>query len=861
MMNQCVCLELFILACLFCSVLSDTPANCSYDSVKGQWTFYIGPGGGDKTINCSEQFEIANKLGLTLKYPDIASVDGEADSNDGFWTMIYNQGFEVVVGGRKYFAFSNYTGKVSHCQSTLNGWSHDISGNDWACYYGVKEPISLAAGVQGISEQVYSDSEFPEDPDSPKTSVKRLAESDSVLEESHEEAKSLEESNKGTSKVVSSDSVEEESAKESNKGTSKLVSSDSVGEESHGEAKESNKGTSKLVSSDSVEEELHEEAKDNNKGTSKLFSSDSVEEESHEGSSVDLDRKYVKNPDFVRKVNEVADTWVAVHYPEFETMTLRDLRMMGGWTTASSREHQRDLAVELDEVAQSVRGNYSSEDESGSASARNGESKQGTLDRAENKEANTTIQSSTDDVVDRGSRKEQRTHDHTVNEGVGTRIQSSTDSVSGRERRMGHRPLRRELKHFYQEEARRDYEEGRGVHSERKQRHSDFRRQGVPNSASSSDRHGQSEQASGRKSYQEDIDRELLEAIQIDLLGQGDGRDVLFDQLMMQRSRDESSRRISGVYSHLDDGYNSFAGTQREQMLQRFRDRVASGDDKQLVTPVDSSYLPIPNNFNPEHHHRHPQQHHGGEGANFNDPPSTSGRPLSYHELPQEFNWRDKGDHLPPIVAQGSCGSCFAITTPRMFAARLSILTRGKVKVQFSPQDILSCSNYSQGCLGGIPYLVGKYAEDYGFVAEDCFPYTASDDSCSNERANCVRYYGTDYEYIGGYYGASNVPDMMTELVNNGPIIASMLASDDFYLYKGGIYRSTGVKDHSNPMEPVNHTVLIVGYGEQGGVEYWLAQNSWGEDWGEEGYFRIVRGTDEANIESSAFTAMPVVPS
>ncbi|TOF76214.1 hypothetical protein CGJ15_26945, partial [Vibrio parahaemolyticus] len=88
--------------------------------------------------------------------------------------------------------------------------------------------------------------------------------------------------------------------------------------------------------------------------------------------------------------------------------------------------------------------------------------------------------------------------------------------------------------------------------------------------------------------------------------------------------------------------------------------------------------------------------------------------------------------------------------------------------------------------------------------------------------------------------------DMIMEaLVNNGPVAVSFMVYDDFHSYAGGIYHYTNLRSDFNPYLPTNHAVLMVGYGEEEstGEKYWTVKNSWGAEWGEEGYFRIRRGT------------------
>ena len=102
----------------------------------------------------------------------------------------------------------------------------------------------------------------------------------------------------------------------------------------------------------------------------------------------------------------------------------------------------------------------------------------------------------------------------------------------------------------------------------------------------------------------------------------------------------------------------------------------------------------------------------------------------------------------------------------------------------------VECQNLS--FLSGFPYLISKYAEDFGLVDEECFPYEAKDSPC-HEQA-CPRHYGTGYHYVGGFYGACNEVLMRLELLKNGAITVAFEVYNDFLSYKGGIYHHTGEK-------------------------------------------------------------------
>ncbi|XP_042217955.1 dipeptidyl peptidase 1-like isoform X2 [Homarus americanus] len=236
--------------------------------------------------------------------------------------------------------------------------------------------------------------------------------------------------------------------------------------------------------------------------------------------------------------------------------------------------------------------------------------------------------------------------------------------------------------------------------------------------------------------------------------------------------------------------------------------------------------------------------------------PATAEQKAQTALLPEHFDWRDvEGEnYVSPVRDQGGCGSCYAFASMANLEAQVRIATRNQRQDVFSPQDIVSCSELSQGCNGGFDFLIaGRHAQDQGVVAEECNKYVGSDTSCATDNS-CSRTYVSDYQHVGGYYGACNEEVMLEALVTTGPISVSFEVYSDFSSYNGGIYHHTGLESDFNPFELTNHVVLIVGYGveEDTGEKFWIVKNSWGGSWGEDGFFRIRRGTDECAIESMA---------
>jgi len=224
----------------------------------------------------------------------------------------------------------------------------------------------------------------------------------------------------------------------------------------------------------------------------------------------------------------------------------------------------------------------------------------------------------------------------------------------------------------------------------------------------------------------------------------------------------------------------------------------------------------------------------------------------------EEFDWRKKDgqDWLTPVVTQGDCGSCYTIATVHMLTARNRIATRSTAEPSFSVSFPLYCSEYNQGCDGGYGFLQSKWTEDVGLVPEACAPFSQGDGKCEVTPGcdlGSKRYRATGHHYVGGYYGGSDAHSIRKELVERGPVVMSFEPKEDFMYYKSGVYKSGGGVIHQE-WEQVDHAVLLIGYGVDKDA-YWTMQNSWGNDWGEDGYFRMLRGKDESGCESIVVSA------
>ncbi|XP_025835543.1 tubulointerstitial nephritis antigen-like [Agrilus planipennis] len=248
--------------------------------------------------------------------------------------------------------------------------------------------------------------------------------------------------------------------------------------------------------------------------------------------------------------------------------------------------------------------------------------------------------------------------------------------------------------------------------------------------------------------------------------------------------------------------------------------------------------------------------------------------PLRKHydpnSLPRNFDAeREWPGKISDIRDQGWCASSWAISTAAVASDRFAIVSKGDEAVSLSPQYLISCNNRGQrSCEGGHLDKAWLFFRKFGIVDENCFPYTGQEETCRFPRkynliqSGCVPPFGVNRKEkykVAPAYRLRNETDIMNDIIKSGPVQATMKVYHDFFLYKSGIYRHT---DLSSQDRTGYHSVKIIGWGDEyteNGVEkYWKVANSWGRAWGENGYFRIIRGVNECDIESFVLGAWPL---
>merc|ERR1711936_940482 len=230
----------------------------------------------------------------------------------------------------------------------------------------------------------------------------------------------------------------------------------------------------------------------------------------------------------------------------------------------------------------------------------------------------------------------------------------------------------------------------------------------------------------------------------------------------------------------------------------------------------------------------------------------------------EEFNQVMNGYKNAPKPGQvfadvkdiGYCGSCWAFATAETIESYLQIASGNSVVEELSTQHITSCTpnelscGGSGGCQGSIPQLGFVYTQLFGLTKEEDYPYTSGNLGITG---NC-KYKPSAYDTVATLRGyevlpRNNLEAVMNHIANVGPLSVAVDASS-WSFYGGGVFDGC---DYNRNIE-INHAVQLVGYGTESEGDFWLVRNSWGPNWGDNGYIKLKRestvvcGTDDTPL-------------
>jgi C1A family cysteine protease len=204
---------------------------------------------------------------------------------------------------------------------------------------------------------------------------------------------------------------------------------------------------------------------------------------------------------------------------------------------------------------------------------------------------------------------------------------------------------------------------------------------------------------------------------------------------------------------------------------------------------------------------------------------------MSDISLPESVDWVAAGA-VTGVKNQGQCGSCWSFSTTGSVEGAWFLKTGDLISL--SEQQLVDCSGPegNQGCNGGMMDQAFEYIiKNGGICSETAYPYTASQGSCAS--INC-----TSVAHISSYVDVQPKNDTALMIaVAQQPVSVAVEADGlDWQFYMGGVVTDACGSN-------LDHGVLVVGYGTDATAgDFWKVKNSWGPEWGEQGYIRIGRG-------------------
>jgi cathepsin L len=215
---------------------------------------------------------------------------------------------------------------------------------------------------------------------------------------------------------------------------------------------------------------------------------------------------------------------------------------------------------------------------------------------------------------------------------------------------------------------------------------------------------------------------------------------------------------------------------------------------------------------------------------------ATTYVPKPVKDLPDTVDWRDKGV-VTGVKDQGQCGSCWSFSATGSMEGAHALSTGNLVSL--SEQNLIDCvqgGSYTCDTGGEMQDAFAWVIQNGGIESEDEYPYcTCSGNQCAFDQSQVV---ATFSNYQAVTQGDENA--LQSAAANQpGVSVAIDASNESFQLYSGGVYNEPACSSTQ-----LDHGVLVIGYGNYDGSDYWLVKNSWGDSWGLQGYIMMSRNLD-----------------